>query len=96
MVLTGSSVDWTQSREQSVNLKKCKQRLRKLKWKQKKKKKKHKKEQNIQELWVNYKGYNGKEKDKQKEYLMQYDREFHKIPRQIPSQIQKLREHQPK
>ena len=45
------------------------------------KKKKHKKEQNIQELWVNYKGYNGKEKDKQKEYLMQYDREFHKIPR---------------
>ena len=27
-------------------------------------KKKHKKGQNIQKLWVNYKGYNGKEKEK--------------------------------
>ena len=62
MALMGSSADWTQSREKSANLKKCQQKLPKLKWKQKKKK--HKKGQNIQKLWVNYKGYNGKEKEK--------------------------------
>lgn len=51
MPLMGSLLDWTWLRKESVNLKRCQQKLTKQK-------KTEKDKQSIQELWANYKRCN--------------------------------------